>query len=98
MRYASINRHNRSEQSRGDDLESLWYMLIYFVKGFLPRQGVKATTREEKEETVTRLKTEWTAERPCPGLPSASIDVIDYTRSLQLDEVPKYGYLRGIFR
>jgi serine/threonine protein kinase len=68
-RYASINTHLGIEQSRRDDLECLAYMLIYFLRGSLPWQGIRGITPKEKHERIMEKKMSSPIELLCKGFP-----------------------------
>ncbi|KAJ4967662.1 hypothetical protein NE237_014363 [Protea cynaroides] len=97
-RYASVNTHLGVEQSRRDDLESLGYVLMYFLRGSLPWQGLKAGTKKQKYDKISEKKMLTPMEVLCKSYPSEFISYFHYCRSLRFDDKPDYSYLKRLFR
>lgn len=97
-RYASMNTHLGIEQSRRDDLESLGYVLLYFLRGSLPWQGLKAGTKKQKYDKISEKKVATPIEVLCKYYPSEFAKYFHYCRQLRFDDKPDYAHLRRIFR
>lgn len=97
-RYASINTHLGVEQSRRDDMESLAYMLIYFCRGSLPWQGLKATTKKQKYDRIMEKKMTTSCDVLTRGLPCEFGLLLNRVRSLRFDDKPDYVGFRKLMR
>ena len=96
-RFCSINAMRGVEQSRRDDLESLSYLILYFLLGSLPWQGLKITSRAQRFKEITKLKKNLKIESVLQNFPPEIILFCKYTRKLGFTENPKYDYMINLF-
>lgn len=100
----SINTHLGKEQSRRDDLESLGYMLIYFLRGNLPWfthyleprtvQGKLLKTRDMKMEmSVASLCRHYCSKDTIETM----VAYFKLVQNLDFEETPKYDDLKMLF-
>ncbi|OMJ75084.1 hypothetical protein SteCoe_25860 [Stentor coeruleus] len=97
-RYASISTHMGYEQSRRDDIESLFYVVAYLLLGGLPWQGITAQTKQEKYSKILDKKKNSIIDHTYQDLPQELLMYFSYCRSLKFEEKPDYVYLKSLFR
>jgi hypothetical protein len=100
MRYASINTHIGIEQSRRDDLESAWYVLMYFIRGSLPWQGLREQLKQKYERIMDR-KCQSNGAVGCKGYPTefrSALSTVDpYVLRTGLITPTSKGSLKELF-
>ena len=94
-RYSSINAQSGFELSRRDDLESLTYILIYFLRGSLPWQDLPGPMKT-KQTLMLQMKKTITPHVLCEGLPVEFELILNHARKLKFEQRPNYRYLRGL--
>jgi serine/threonine protein kinase len=96
-RYASINALNGMTQSRRDDLEAIGYVLMYFLLGKLPWQGLPAQNKDERYLRIMEVKRDTKPEDLCKGFPHEFEIYVSYTRNLEYEQDPDYDLLKNLF-
>ena len=97
-RYASINALKGYEQSRRDDLEAVGYVLIYFLLGKLPWQGLPVKANEDRYVKIMEKKRDTKPEDLCKTLPKEFQKYVEYTRGMEYEEDPNYEMLKNLFK
>ena len=93
--FISINAMRGIEQSRRDDMESLGYMLIYLLRGFLPWKEFE--NKSDKLKKIYYLKKKIPLSRLCKYVPEEIRIYMDHCKNLTFEQAPSYEYLRGLF-
>ena len=87
--FASVNSHLGLELGRRDDLESLAYILIYFLRGFLPWEDVG--------KDILALKQEIISHDIFRELPDEFGTFLKACRSLAFHDKPNYDQYYNLF-
>ena len=97
-RYMSINSHLGKEQSRRDDLESIGYMMLYFLRqGKLPWSGLKADSLKQRYAKICLVKRATPIETLCYGYPEQFAQYFRIVRTMDFEEKPDYKKLKTLF-
>jgi len=71
---------------------------MYFIRGSLPWQGLKANTKKQKYERIMDRKMSTSTEQLCKGYPTEFRSYFEYCRSLRFEDRPDYAYLKRLFK
>eukprot|EP00834_Sanchytrium_tribonematis_P004064 NODE_182_length_13754_cov_0.678067.p3 type:complete len:341 gc:universal NODE_182_length_13754_cov_0.678067:1961-2983(+) len=90
-RYASIGAHDGKDLSKIDDLWSLFYVMVEFMKGQLPWR------KEKEKERIGEMKKVMTTMQLLVGLPEQTVLFLKYLKTLDYFSEPNYDYMINLF-
>jgi casein kinase I family protein HRR25 len=90
-RFVGVRAHMNSSHSKADDLESMIYIAIYFLKGELPWDFLM-DFRGDQWMNIKCCKDDFLYRR-CPQCPSVFGELLTYLLSLRSTERPDYNYI-----
>jgi casein kinase I family protein HRR25 len=87
-----------AEQSRRDNLKSLEYILLYFLRDSLPWQKLEAKTKAQKYKLMIEIKNTIGIDELYNQMPREFTVYMNHIRALKFKDKPNYTFLRRVFR
>lgn len=94
--FCSLNSHNGTELSSRDDLITIGYIVLLFLRGRLPWQNVHADETKERYKKIGQLKQLWSNQQICEGLPPQILVYMDYVMSLRFDQPASFQMMKRL--
>ena len=98
--FCSIWAELKMEQSRRDDLYSLFYIMIYLFIGKLPWMNIKCKSKNERREKIKNLKLCLSNFELCQNINKLISNEVElfafYLNGLSFDDEPNYNYLKQL--
>ena len=91
--YSSLNAHLGIEQSRRDDIESAFYLMLKFYKGKLPWDSLMQEAASSNKLGFIR---KITVEQICDSCPGQFLEMLKYIRGIRFEERPNYEYVKQL--
>lgn len=96
--YSNDLAKRAEELSRRDDIEAIGNVLLYFLHGELPWQGIYAPSVKDKLQRLGIMKSGKAMNELLDRSPALFSDYYRHCRSLAFEAEPDYVYLRTLFR
>ena len=96
-RYASMNALSGLQLSRRDDLESLSYVILYFLTKKLPWQGITAKSLDKRYKKIYEKKSELESWEKFKTIPIEIQNFVKYCRNLGFSEELNYKLMKKFF-
>ena len=93
LKYSSFNTHQGVEQSRRDDVEACFYVVLNMYIGSLPWEKVT----EVQNSSILNVMKKLTIEQICEDCPVEFVAILRYVRSIHFEERPNYEFIKEKF-
>jgi hypothetical protein len=79
-------------------MESVGYMMLYFLQGRLPWHGLKGESEQQEAQLIMDMKKTISLEELCRDVPNEFKQYMSHVRALDCGGKPHYSMVRRMFR